>query len=44
MLKIYDYKEIILNIVYREILTGYFVKGDKMTIENTIRNTEDTKK
>ncbi len=44
MLKIYDYKEIILNIVYRKILTVCFVKGDKMTIENTIRNMEDTKK
>lgn len=44
MLKIYDYKEIILNTAYRKILTSHFVKGDKMTIENTIRNMEDTKK
>ena len=34
----------ILNIADRKILTIYFVKGDKMTIENTIRNTEDNKK
>ena len=40
----HNYNEITLNIAGREILTKPFVKGDKTTIEDIIRNMEDTKK
>ena len=36
--------EIKLNIAGRQLLTKPLIKGDKITIEDAIRNMEDTKK